>query len=342
MPNAKAAPKSLLQNALLFDRDGHPTDRHLAQRSNDWDEIAALNHQIYMPFRARPTTKAAPNSFAYTFQIGGFGLSRFRYGCGVVLDDFAPEVGRGIVLTTLQGSIRHHNEVDTAHEESFLVDTSRAGRYMIEGRPDHLQLNLTFHHDLVADLYERWHGLPADEGMWRLKFKFGGPGSSWHSLLEYTTRCIAEMPEQVAHGPLGKHLEEMLGMNLLSQWSQRFGDPTQRRPGALAPRFVKQAEAYLREHAREAPTLTEVAAAVGVSVRALTAGFRNFRGHSPIAQLRELRLQGVRAELLAAPPGATVCSVVAGWGYVNQGVFARAYEQRFGELPSQSLRRLRR
>ena len=81
---------------------------------------------------------------------------------------------------------------------------------------------------------------------------------------------------------------------------------------------------------------------MGVSVRALTAGFRKFRGHSPIAQLRELRLQGVRAELLSAPPWATVCSVVAGWGYVNQGIFARAYEQRFGELPSQSLRRLRR
>ena len=192
-------PMSSLQHALLLDGAGRPTQRHLAQQSHDWDEIAALNNHIYMPFRVRPTTKATPRSFAYTFQIGGFGLSRFRYGCGVMLDDFAPEAGRGIVLTTLQGCLRHHNEVDTSGEESFLVDTSRAGKYMIEGHADHLQLNLTFHHDLLADLYERWHGLPADDAMWQLKFKFGGPGSSWHTLLEYCVRCIAEMPEQIAH-----------------------------------------------------------------------------------------------------------------------------------------------
>ncbi|MNJ00217.1 transcriptional regulator EutR [compost metagenome] len=54
--------------------------------------------------------------------------------------------------------------------------------------------------------------------------------------------------------------------------------------------------------------------------------------------LREQRLQGVRAELLMADAGATVRSVAQAWGYANFGLFAAAYQQRFGELPSATLR----
>ncbi len=332
---------SSLQKALLFDATGQSTARHLMLKSRDWDEVAAITDKVYMPYVVEADGKARrPNSSQYTCSIGGFTMSRFCYGVPVSLKDFSPDPGRGIALTTIRGALRHCDMADTSAGESFLVDNSRTG-YFLKADIDHLQLNLSFPHQLLADLYERWHGVPADEAMWRLKFKFGGSGSSWLALLEYCSRCIAEMPDQVAHGPLGKHLEEMLGMNLLSQWSQRFGDPTQRRPGALAPRFVKQAEAYLREHAREAPTLTEVATAVGVSVRALHGAFDSFRGMPPARYLREIRLQGVRAELLAAPPGTTVASVAAGWGYLSLGLFARLYQQRFGELPSQTLRRLR-
>ncbi len=332
---------SPLRNALLLDGDGMPTQRHKILQSNDWDEVAASTDSVYMPFRVTPKGRISrPDSFHYTCDIGGFTLSRFRYGVAVALDEFVPEVGRGIALTTIHGNVRHCGMADTGVGESFLIDVSRAD-YTLDADPDHIQLNLSFPHQLVANLYERWHGLPAEEGMWRQKFKFGGPGSSWLALLEYCARCIAEMPDQVAHGPLGKHLEEMLGMNLLTQWSRHHGDAAFQKSGSLAPRFVKQAEQYMRDHAREAPTLTEIAAAVGVSVRALTGGFQSFRGQSPIAFMRELRLQGVRADLMAAPPGTTVYSVIAEWGYVNQGNFGIAYARRFGELPSQSLRRLR-
>lgn len=330
-----------LQNALLLDAQGVPTQRHRVLESCDWDEIAASTDSVYMPFRVRPLgTVHKPNSFHYTFDIGGFTLSRFRYGTGVWLDDFAPECGRGIVMNTIHGNVEHDGSVWTGAGESFLVDVSRTG-YTVMADHDHIQLNLSFPHQLLADLYERWHGLPAPDGMWKLKFKFGGPGSSWLALLEYCARCIAEMPDQIAHGPLGKHLEEMLGMNLLTQWSQHAGDAAFQRAGTLAPRFVRQAEEYMRDNARFAPTLTEIAGAVGVSVRGLTSAFRSFRNQSPISYLRELRLQGVRAELLAAPCEATVSSVVSGWGYVNMGIFANAYARRFGELPSHTMRRLR-
>lgn len=329
-----------LRDALIVDDAGVPTQRHLVLESTDWDEIADSTDEVYMPFRVRPRDRATPDSFHYTFPVGGFTLSRFRYGAAVSLDQFEPGSGRGIALTTIRGYVRHQGDACTGEGESFLVDISRSG-YALDADGDHIQLNLSFPHHLLAELHERWHGVAADEAMWRQSFKFGGPGSSWHALLEYCVRCIAEMPDQVTDGPLGQHLEEMLGMNLLTQWSRRSGTPAYARSNGLAPRYVAAAEAYLRAHARDAPTLTELAAAVGVSVRALTGAFRSYRDQSPIALLREVRMNGVRSDLLSAPPGATVTSVLRSWGYVNHGVFAQAYGARFGEPPSATLARLR-
>ncbi|HVK29249.1 MAG TPA: AraC family transcriptional regulator [Nocardioides sp.] len=326
-----------LEDALLLDAHGRPTDRHLALESRDWDEIRANTDDVYMPFRVLPSaTGRAPRATNHTASVGSFTLSRFRYGTRVDLDDFAPEAGRGIVLTTLAGTVRHRDQHVTPPGQTFLVDISRAP-YSLSADDDHDQLNLTFCHQDLADLHQRWYGGGADPRLWGLAFGLGGPGSSWLALLDYVVRGIAEFPEEVAAGRLGRRLEEMIGVHLLTEWYQRFGDAP--RDAGAAPRYVSAAEDYLRAHARSAPTLAEVAAAVGVSVRALTLAFRRHRDSSPISYLRAVRMDGARADLLAAGPDATVSSVIAAWGYVNHGVFARSYAERFGELPSATLDR---
>ena len=53
--------------------------------------------------------------------------------------------------------------------------------------------------------------------------------------------------------------------------------------------------------------------------------------------LRDARLAGVRADLLAARPGAR--DVAEAWGYAQLGIFAANYRRRFGESPSETLNR---
>ncbi len=77
------------------------------------------------------------------------------------------------------------------------------------------------------------------------------------------------------------------------------------------------AELFMSEHAMDLPTMTEVARAVGTSLRTLSEAFKTFRGYSPSAYLREQRLQGVRRDLLSAPAGSTVGEIAGVWGYVN-------------------------
>lgn len=335
-----------LADVLVADAAGQLTNRYLRGQSCDWDEITSVTDSVYMPFRVRPVGKSIrPKSTHHTTQIGGFTVSRFSYGVPVYIDNFDPAPGKGMVLTTLFGDIQHaggHVEtVQTGAGESFWADTAKADYVFEAFNGHHMQLNLVYRHQMLEDLYERWNGRPADPGMWTQRFKFGGPGSSWNALLEYSCRCIVEMPDQMSQGVLGKHLEEMLGLHLIRQLQCAFGETNESSHGVLAPRCVKAAEDYMASHARFAPNRTQVAAAVGVSVRALSASFARFRGHSPMAYLRKVRLQGVRADLLAAPAGASVREIAAAWGYIFLGDFARQYRQQFGELPSETLRRLR-
>lgn len=332
-----------IRNVLVTDATGAPTTRHRLVASADWDEVQHWCRQVYMPYDATPVGAVRrPDAVLDATRIGHFTLSRFSYGVPVHLTDFSAQAGTGMVLTTLRGAIRHwssgREHTDTGVGEAFLVDNSRT-HYWLDADPEHLQVNLTFRHDAMAALHERWFGQPADERMWERKFRFGGVRSSWISLLTYVCRCITEMPDAVEHGPLGRHLEEMIGLHLLTLWRQQLESPHEPTVHRLVPRHVLLAEQFMRDHARQAPTLSELAQSAGVSVRTLNAAFRTYRGATPMQALRKVRLNGVRAELLVAGAHTRVRDVAEAWGYANLGMFAASYRHRFGEPPSATLTR---
>jgi AraC-like DNA-binding protein len=335
-----------IRRVLVTDVNGDPTEQYRLVASKDWDQIRVWSDRVYMPYTVSPIGKARiPDSVLDATQIGHFILSRFQYGIPVNIKDFSPQAGTGMILTTLRGSARHWVEpnayLDTGIGDAFVVDNSRT-HYWVDFDDQHLQVNLTFEHDALAALHERWFGKPADERLWQCKFRLGGTTSSWLALLEYVCHCVTEMPDEVKNGALGRHLEEMLGVHLLTEWNKHMDRPAEATLHRLAPRHVLAAERYMRENACKAPTLSELANAVGVSVRTLTKGFHDYRDRSPMETLREIRLQGIRAELLIAPVDSTVSSVAHAWGYANLGLFAAAYRRRFGESPSATLRRKRR
>jgi len=109
---------------------------------------------------------------------------------------------------------------------------------------------------------------------------------------------------------------------------------------ATAPFFVRRAEQFIEEHARDAIALADLTGVAGVSTRALQMGFRRFRDTTPMAYLRSTRLELARAELAkAGQQGGSVATVANAFGFGHLGRFARDYEARFGELPSHTLYR---
>ena len=327
----------MLEEALVLDARGNPIRRDRPIHSDDWDEVQEFCRKVYMPYRVRPLERhSKPDSTMISAQAGQVTMTRFSYGTGIYLDQFDPDAGKILVLNTLRGALNHQCDQGPAMTEageSFVVDCSRTD-YWLEGDPDHMQLNLTIPHDVVAATAKKWFGFVPDDTLWTRRAKFGGPGSRWLSLLDYASRTVSADIPLSAEGPLGRHLEEMLCLELLMNWAKCAGIPLRDGARSAAPRYVRQAEEILSAEAREAPLIGDVAVRVGVSARTLSEGFRRFRGLSPRDFLAARRLEGLRADLRAAPPDRTVTEIANDWGYVNLGALAGVYRNRFGELPS--------
>ena len=96
---------------------------------------------------------------------------------------------------------------------------------------------------------------------------------------------------------------------------------------------------YMETHADQPLTPGELARVGCMSVRALHATFRDELGVSPMAHLRRIRLDHVHADLLRGAEPPRIGDVAMRWGFFHPSRFARQYQERFGELPSDTARR---
>lgn len=82
----------------------------------------------------------------------------------------------------------------------------------------------------------------------------------------------------------------------------------------------------------------DIAAKFGISSRKI---FRHFasRGTTFMDFVKDTKLQKVRQRLVKPEPGTTITEVSLDCGFNNLGHFARDYRKKFGELPSETLRR---
>ena len=133
--------------------------------------------------------------------------------------------------------------------------------------------------------------------------------------------------------------EFMLSL-VLAKHHHNYSADLQGAAGAAAPRIVREAEHWMRAGGAEV-TVSAIAAKVGVSLRSLEAGFRNWHKSTPTEYLRNIRLQVARAELLAPTQSTTVTSVALGNGFFHLPRFSARYKVAFNETPGQTLRRSR-
>ncbi|MTH34293.1 helix-turn-helix domain-containing protein [Paracoccus limosus] len=331
----------MLDRALLTDGQGRPIRQSGPTSSRDWDEVQAFCRKVYMPYRVRPgAPRLLPAATMRMAQIGRITLTRFSYGVPIHLDRFDPEAGNILVLNTLRGALRHQQDgtrtATTRAGDSFVVDCSRTD-YWLDGDRDHLQLNLTIPHDAMAEIAMRWLGFVPDDRLWTRRLAFGGNGSRWQALLAYVVHALEASGRVRGAAPMARHLEELVCMDLLQIWAEGAGICLRDGARMAAPRHVREAEEIMTSEALDPPSMAEIAARIGVSVRTLSEGFRRFRGMTPREFLRARRLDGLRAALQGAGPGDSVTSVAADWGYVNLGALAQVYRDRFGETPARTL-----
>src|SRR5216684_4451504 len=108
---------------------------------------------------------------------------------------------------------------------------------------------------------------------------------------------------------------------------------------SLLPRGVRRALDAMRANIGHDWSVTELASVAGVSGRTLQRQFRIFLGKAPHAALRDVRFECARRELLQGLPDAKVMDVALRCGFPHCGRFSIEYRRRYGETPSQTLKR---
>jgi transcriptional regulator GlxA family with amidase domain len=132
--------------------------------------------------------------------------------------------------------------------------------------------------------------------------------------------------------------EELLLHSILMGLSHSHSALLHRENSAAAPGNIRRAEEFIRNNAHEALTVESIAQAAGCSIRALQLGFRRFRNTTPLAALRQARLERARNDIMRSDGSLSVLSVAARHGFGNPGRFSDFYRQAFGEYPSETMR----
>ena len=271
--------------------------------------------------------------------LGDVTLSRLRYGADVTirpgpLEDFF------LVQMPLAGHAHIENGsqyVDSGPELASVLspDDSTAMRWGANSD----QILVRIERSLLERTLAAELGRPLSEP---LKFQLGFRWRecvSWRCLMTYLFDCSTQDLDLSRHKLIAAQMQQMVVTTLLTMHAHNYTDAPPVRRSAILPRHVRRVQEYLQAHAHEPVCADELAQLAGVSLRSLYSGFKEFCGVSPMQYLKDLRLERARADLLAAGDMCNVAGVAMRWGFTHLGRFSSDYRARFGENPSQSLRR---
>lgn len=166
-----------------------------------------------------------------------------------------------------------------------------------------------------------------------------GPGADVHRIVQLLHESSTRTEGAPASPHVLAHLRESLYVGLLFGVESTVSHILHRAPPPASLRAVRQAEEYLTAHAPEPIAIADLAALTGVGLRSLQRAFRSARGITLRAFLTDARLDLARRHLQAAGPGTTVTQILHASGFGHPGEFSAAYRRRFGESPSETLRR---
>lgn len=167
------------------------------------------------------------------------------------------------------------------------------------------------------------------------------PAVRWHGAIQLLSSEVITPQSLIQQGIGAGPIEELVISSLLwVQDSNVHHDLTDvSQTGGRAA--VRAAVNYIEEHLADPLTLRDIAIHTNRSVRSIQQAFHDDLRTTPMNYVRDRRLERARNQLADALPrdGVTVTDVAERWGFNHLGNFSAAYRRRFGESPSQTLRR---
>jgi AraC-like DNA-binding protein len=318
--------------------------RHPVFRSADAEEVERALGEVFLPLELRPEVDVGPmdlDAHLNAIRVGRLtaGFLSFNKPVRIRTVEAAsyhvdiPVAGNALMRTGLREAVAGTTATAAVFMPGLPADISCEAPcgllcLMLPREELHLELANLLGHE--AD-----HSLD-----FATSFDLATPAGAafMHALMlvELESRRPAGL---LGHPLAAQRLEQVLLYTLLLAQPHNYTDELLTPRPAAKGGPVAEAVDLLRANPERPWTVGSLAAAVSVSVRSLQEGFRRTVGRSPMAYLRELRLDLAREQLLAARPGSvSVTQVAMRWGFTHHGRFAASYHRKFGQRPAETLR----
>jgi AraC-like DNA-binding protein len=168
-----------------------------------------------------------------------------------------------------------------------------------------------------------------------------GPGARMRRAVDYVVKELTSDPSGLQNGAIRSAYNELLVNHLLYLPGQHSEELLVDKREGIAPGRVFRAEEYMRENYAERVDISTLVSLCECSGRALFNAFQDVRRYAPMEFLAEVRLNAARATLQNPSPESTVTSIAFDCGFTHPGRFGVNYGKRFGERPSETLRKAR-
>lgn len=162
---------------------------------------------------------------------------------------------------------------------------------------------------------------------------------SWRNLID-TLVSDVDNGGLTMHAGIRDQFQDLIITGLLLSQKHNYSESIGTSIEPITSRSVRLAMAACEANPQDPLTVTDMAHFAGVSIRSLQDGFKKYVGMSPTDYLRNIRLNRVREELLAERGfDSSIADIAFTWGFTHLGRFAKLYHERFGELPSETIRK---
>ena len=162
---------------------------------------------------------------------------------------------------------------------------------------------------------------------------------SWRNLID-TLVSDVDHEGLTMHAGIRNQFQDLIITGLLLSQKHNYSESIGTNIEPITSRSVRLAMAACEANPQDPLTVTDMARFAGVSIRSLQDGFKKYVGMSPTDYLRNVRLNRVREELLAERSfDSSIADIAFTWGFTHLGRFAKLYHERFGELPSETIRK---
>lgn len=332
---------NLTQSNVIGDGLSAPTvQAGVAFASRDLCEVRDMIASTYCPHSLQLSRRGeALDAWLNHQKLEKVGIGAMGYGADVEIEGIEDEEML-LLMLPLSGSAEIGTKMQTidSHSDLATVVDSAELRQM-RWSADCVQRVVQISNSVVEHHAMMLMGRPLSQ---KLRFSSEmriNPGVS--NCWQYAILLAMELGQSSKNSSRAviDNLETLFILKLLESQPSNYLDQMKPQPCKIAPHHVRRVEQFILANAERSLSLENLVDIGGVSARALFDGFRKFRGTSPMAYLKAVRLERARQDLIQASPDATVTAIACRWGFYQFGRFAAQYRAMFGELPSETIRK---